>query len=254
MHADQPALYEVASTGLLTVTGNMRTRTITSLASGDANGVGQNFALRPYLGVGEYQLTVATRGASAGHLGLMLRQTELRDGGVLRNGIPGRATLAAGEGIAFRFSISEAGQYRLQGMGEGYTYRCRLEDADGWPVTRPDTDADLKLRLLPGSYRLVLLPRATPAKAVALIERIEKAKVGKGHGPEALALGKAVSHVWSEPASGRPAAERPVHLPPRREGACPRGARQRDAGTPEPSGRHHLAGRALRAPWPRLVR
>src|SRR5205085_3933029 len=47
VQADAPALYEIVSTGLLSVAGTLRTRTVTELVSGDGNGVGTNFELRP---------------------------------------------------------------------------------------------------------------------------------------------------------------------------------------------------------------
>ncbi len=203
VRADAPALYEIASTGLLSVAGTLRTRTVTELVSGNGNGVGTNFELRPYLGSGDYQLSVRTVEPSAGHLGLALRKTPLREGGTLRAGTPGRASLDAGEGIAYRFTIADKGTYRVRGAGDGFSYACRLEDADGWPVTTPGALADLKLELLPGDYRFVLLPRGTPAKALALFEKVEKDPVRKGHGPLALRLGAREVHVWTEPEEGQ---------------------------------------------------
>ena len=139
VQVDSPALYQVASTGLLATSAVMRTRTIPELATAAGNGVGRNFELASYLGAGDYQLGVATAGSSAGHLGLTLRKTALLDGGELRAGATGRASLEAGQGVAFRFTIAAAGRYRVTGAGDGFTYLCRVEDADGWPIAQPVT-------------------------------------------------------------------------------------------------------------------
>ncbi|MEO8505058.1 MAG: hypothetical protein ABI609_14255 [Acidobacteriota bacterium] len=202
VQVDSPALYQVASTGLLATSAVMRTRTIPELTTAAGNGVGRNFELASYLGAGDYQLGVATEGSSAGHLGLTLRKTALLDGGELRAGSTGRASLEAGQGVAFRFTIGAAGRYRITGAGDGFTYLCRLEDADGWPIAQPTAPANMTLELRPGSYRLLLLPRTTPSKALARFAVVETPIVGTGHGPQALRPGIAVAHVWQEPQAG----------------------------------------------------
>ncbi len=198
VRSSRPALYAVSSTGLLHTSGALRTRTVAALVSDDGNGVGRNFELRPYLGAGDFQLSVTARGWSAGHLGVELHETPLRDGGALRDGVAARASLAAGEGIAYRFHVAQTADVRLRGAGDGFTFRCRVEDADGWPVGAPEAEANLKLHLLPGDYRLILLPRSAAAKSLALIETESTAAVAKGHAPVDLELGEEAAHVWLE--------------------------------------------------------
>ena len=60
---------------------NLRTRVVTSLARQSENGIGRNFLVQRYLREGDYQITVGTRGRTAGHLGLGLRRTAVQDGG-----------------------------------------------------------------------------------------------------------------------------------------------------------------------------
>jgi hypothetical protein len=201
---DHAGLYRVESTGLLATAGALRTRTNPSLVSGAQNGVGRNFLLQTYLREGDYQATVGAQGPSAGHLGLRLASTTLRDGGLLRDGAPARATVPAGEGIAYRFDVAEAGDYALRTLGQGHTFRVRVEDADGWPLVAPEVDGNLTLALDPGSYRVVLLPEAVQTTRITTLDRVVKPLVRLGHGPHALPLDTPVTHVWWEPAPGAP--------------------------------------------------
>ncbi len=221
VRAGRPGLYAVRSTGLLATAGTLRTRTVPSLRREEANGVGRNFLLQQYLREGDYQATVQTLGASRGHLGLALEAVPLLDGGELRDGLPGHFTLPAGQAVAYRFTVPAAGgggEYRLRALGLGFTFRCRLEDADGWPLEdpdrqRPDRPADLTRRFAPGTYRIILLPQPVEARALLLLERKREPLRFTGHGPHALPLEQAVEHVWTEPAGEAPeTAERPPDL------------------------------------------
>jgi hypothetical protein len=199
VQADQPALYQLQTTGVLATGAALRTRTVVSLAAGSANGVGRNALVRQYLRQGDFQATVTAVGLSQGHLGVELRTTPLVDGGELRLGAPARITLGAGQGVAYRFTIAQQGDYRLLAMGLGFVYTCRLEDADGWPITTPNLAADISRALAPGTYRLVLLPQAIGGRAVTLLTRRREKLRFDGHGPHALPLDTAVEHLWREP-------------------------------------------------------
>jgi hypothetical protein len=213
VRADRPGLYAVRSTGLLATAGTLRTRTVPSLRREEANGVGRNFLLQQYLREGDYQATVQALGASRGHLGLALESVPLLDGGELREGIPGHFTLPAGQAVAYRFTVGQTGDHRLRALGLGFTFRCRLEDADGWPLERPDRPADLRHRLAPGTYRIVLLPQPVEARALLLLERTREPLRFTGHGPHPLPLEQTVEHVWTEPAGeATESAERPPDL------------------------------------------
>jgi hypothetical protein len=206
VQADRPALYQLQTTGVLATAASLRTRTVTSLAEARANGVGRNALVRQYLRAGDFQATVTAVGRSRGHLAVELAATPLLDGGELRLDAPARITLPAGQGVVYRFTIPQAGDYRLLAMGLGFVYSCRLEDADGWPVAPPNIAADLNRKLAPGSYRLVLLPQPVAARAVTLLSRPPAALRFTGHGPHALPLARTVEHLWREPDAGSAAA------------------------------------------------
>jgi hypothetical protein len=199
VRADHPALYRLESSGLLATEGNLRTRTIPRFEASAENGVGRNFSLDQYLRAGEYQLTVTTRGETKGHLGVTLHQADFIDGGALSEGIPARIALRAGEGVAYRFTIAKEGEYRLRAMGVGTIFRCRLEDADGWPIERPNIPASLTRHFEPGTYRLVLLPELVESRRVTLLQAVPAPLRFKGHGPYPLPLAQQVENVWMEP-------------------------------------------------------
>ncbi|MES2638038.1 MAG: hypothetical protein V4850_01090 [Myxococcota bacterium] len=207
LRVDKAGLYRTESTGLLATAGALRTRTTPVLASAAVNGTGRNFLLQRYLREGDYQVTVATQGASAGHLGLRLAPTALRDGGALRDGVPARATVPAGEGIAYDYDVPEAAEYVLRSFGQGAAgqgrlFRVRVEDADGWPLLAPDVEGDLRLDLPAGKGRILVLPEAVETTRITTFTRVPPPLVRLGHGPHALALDLAATHVWWEP-SGR---------------------------------------------------
>jgi hypothetical protein len=200
--ASEPGFYSLETTGLLATSGNLRTRLTPALARADGGGTGRNFAIAEYLRPGDYLLTVEAVGASRGHLGAVLRRRPVREGGRLREGAAARATLAAGEGIAYEFAVAAAGDYRLGAFALGRTALCRLEDGDGWPIEKPGLAADLTRRFEPGRYRLILEPGAVTARVVTLLERVPEAQRREGHGPHALALESAVEHLWLESPEG----------------------------------------------------
>src|SRR5581483_3330662 len=110
----EPGLYRVESTGLLQTQGAMRTRTVISLDSEANNGTGRNFLTQQYLGQGAYQVSVGAQGESHGHMGVVASRTILTDGGALSAGIPARASIAAGNGVLYTFTIPEDGHYHLR--------------------------------------------------------------------------------------------------------------------------------------------
>ena len=200
--ADRPALYRLETSGLLATEAALRTRTVTSLARAQENGAGRNALLQEYLREGDYQVTVRARGKSAGHLGLGLSRTRLQDGGFITLGLPARTTLAAGEAVAYRFKITQPGEFRVRSVGLGRSFRARLEDDSGWPLEPPGHPADVTREYGPGVYRLVILPEATEARAITLIEPVARPRTLKGHGPHRLPLARRVDHLWTEPEAG----------------------------------------------------
>ncbi len=202
--ADEPGLYRLESTGLLATEGNLRSRTTTSLLRRSENGVGRNFLIQGYLREGDYQLTVTGKGRSAGHLGLSLERAELLRGGFLTSYVPARASLAPGQAVEYRFVITHPGRFRVRALGQGRVLRCRLEDKGGWPLETPNGEADVTRWFDPGHYRFVVLPEATEARVVSLIEPVTPPRRYTGHGPHRLPPERQVEHEWMEPEAGAP--------------------------------------------------
>lgn len=203
VRADTPALYRLESTGLLATGGNVRTRTVLSLDRESGNGVGRNFLIQQYLREGDYQLTLTPQGASAGHLGVRLEKAPVADGGLLGTSVPARISLPAGHGVAYRFTIPSRGDYRLRTLGLGHSFRCRLEDADGWPIEPPNIRADITRTFEPGDYRLVLLPEDVMTRRVTVLEKVPEPLHFAGHGPHPLPLDRQVEHVWERTSEGK---------------------------------------------------
>lgn len=199
LKVDEPALYAVTSEGLLAVQGTVRTRTTTRLDQRSLNGPGRNFQLLQYLREGEYQITAQTVGRSAGHLRVRLDQTTLHDGGDLQPDRPARAALSAGDGVVYRLQVPKAGRWVIRSSAEGRVPRCRLEDADGWPLIPPNQPADLALDLDAGTYRLVLLPSAVDERRVTSLSVVTAPDRLAGHGPHPITLDAPVDHRWQEP-------------------------------------------------------
>jgi hypothetical protein len=203
LRADRSSLYQVQSTGLLATEGNLRSRTTPRFVRESENGKGRNFFIRQYLHEGDYQITVASKGQSKGHLGLAMEKSGLIQGGFLTSRTPARLSLAAGTSAAYQFIVTRPGEYRVRAFGLGRTLKCRLEDKDGWPVLAPNGKADITRIFDKGKYRLIILPENTDARIVTLIEPVQRPRRFKGHGPHGLPLAVAVDHTWREPASGK---------------------------------------------------
>jgi hypothetical protein len=194
-----PALYRIETGGLLHTEGNLRTRMVTSLARANANGVGRNFLIQRYLREGDYQLSLAPQGASAGHLSLTMAATPIEDRGLLALGIPSRATLQPSRALRYDFRIEHPGHYRLHAFGMNRDLALRVEDADGWPIAEPIVQGKLEQDLTPGLYHATLLPNAIAARSLTLLDEVLPPAEYVGHGPHAIGLGEHVTHEWREP-------------------------------------------------------
>lgn len=205
VQVEKPGLYQFETTGLLRTGGRVRTRINPSLFSDSENGVGKNFVIQRYLREGEYQLTVDTQGLTEGNLGVQVTRTEVVDGGELRAGEVARALLPPAQALAYRFRIAKRGTYHLQAMGLGRDFKLRLEDADGWPQFAPVHDGKITGELIPGDYRLIVLPQTAEARVLIRLDLVAVKKSYKGHGPHRIAPGSRIEHIWREPAKGKTA-------------------------------------------------
>lgn len=202
VHAEKPALYRIESSGLLDTEGSLRTSLRPRLDAAGDGGSGRNFLLQQFLRPGDYQLSVKALGKSAGHLGVRLERSPVREGGLLLPGVAARSELPAGEAIAYRLRVPVAGKYRVRALGLGKPFRIRLDDIDGWPLPTPGTPGDLSLELKPGDYQLIVLPQAVDGRVITRFDLAPVPEGREGHGPFVLPFGIEVRHRWNEPAEG----------------------------------------------------
>ncbi len=192
-------LYRVETTGRLRTAGRIATAFIPRLRAAEANGVGQNMVLQPVLRAGSYRVDV-TALQSAGHLGLSVTPAPMLDGAALLPGGSVRASLPAGSAIRFPLKVAGPGdQYRLDVASLGAPWQGRIEDAEGWPMTRTAPLDGMTPVLPPGTYRLVVSPPTVDRQVVARLTAVTKAPDIAGHGPHALPFEAPQAATWREP-------------------------------------------------------
>jgi uncharacterized protein len=196
----QGGLLDVTTLGRLRTEGRIGTSFLPDLDRAKANGVGQNMLIQRYLRAGRYRLDVTARD-SAGHLGVVAAPANLAEGTTLLPGLSVRASLPEGTGVAFPIRIDRDGRYRLDLLGPDRSFTARLEDAEGWPLLPTGNLSTLQQEFSAGTYRLIVQPPATAARAVARLARIETPPPIEGHGPRALPFDAAQAATWREPAS-----------------------------------------------------
>lgn len=221
------------STGLLATSGALRTRTRISLdppavvspdPSDDSpdstddpdttdypspppvivGASGRNFGIERYLRAGEYLLTVKTTGASRGRMGLALSTTPVRDEGLLVPDRIARVRAKPGEAVAWRFALAADAKVQLNAEGPAGVVRCRIEDADGWPIDPPVADCDHARTLPAGAWRIIVLPTREGGLRRVRFRLPTERVVLKGAGPHPIALDRTVEARWQEPANGAP--------------------------------------------------
>ncbi len=194
----QGGLFRVETLGRLHTTGRLATPFIPALASGDANGAGQNMLIQSALRAGRYRVDVKAVD-SAGHLGLLASPAPLLAGETLRPGGSVRATLPAGSGVAFPIEVADDDAYQIDVLSLGAPWTGRLEDADGWPVVAPGKLDGLAPKLRAGRYTLVVAPDAVGRQVVARLTQVAYPAPITGHGPHALPFEAAQTAIWREP-------------------------------------------------------
>jgi hypothetical protein len=197
-----PALYRVETTGLLKTSCTIRTRTRVKLFSDDAGGPGENALVQQYLKPGEYQVTIKPLGKCKGHAGLALTRTALVDGGPLAPGRQARERVKVGSAVQYALPVTQAGTYHVWTLGNDKTFRCRLEDRDGWPLVATNAEADVTCPLGAGEFRYMTLPLNVETLRISQIEPVRPERTVEGHGPHVLPLDGTLENVWREPAQG----------------------------------------------------
>jgi uncharacterized protein len=191
-------LYRVETLGRLKTGLTLATSFLPEIDKAEANGAGQNALALTYLKAGRYRVVVKASGSS-GRLGITAEPASLPEKGLLAPETSVRTTLADGRGATFPIEIAEAGRYRLELFSLGEPFRARLEDAEGWPLTAPGPLTTLERVFEPGRYRLVLLPSAVEARAVARLTRIVPKAELSGHGPHPIPFDTDAAFQWREP-------------------------------------------------------
>jgi hypothetical protein len=199
----EPGLYRIETTGRLNTALSLSDRFRHFTRDAAANGVGRNALLIEYLLPGEYQVTAASNGRSAGRLGLAAYRNTLVEGGALEPGIDNRKFIESFSGASYDIRIANPGRYRLESMGQNGEHALRLEDKDGWPVEPAVTNGARTATLAKGEYRLISLPTPQEGRRIARLTPIVEKRAIKGKGPHPLALNTTLASTWMDKGKGK---------------------------------------------------
>ncbi|MGI4798307.1 MAG: hypothetical protein ACRYG8_30545, partial [Janthinobacterium lividum] len=193
-------LYRIETTGRLRTAGRLGTAFLPEIATGEANGVGQNMLVQTMLRAGRYRVSV-TAEDSAGHAGLLATPAPLLTTAALAPGGTVRASLPAGTGAAIPIDVAAAATLHFDVLSLGTAWSGRLEDEQGWPLTRPGPLDGLERRMPAGQARLLIEPSPTAREVVVRLRTIEPSATIVGHGPHPLPFNAAQAATWREPDS-----------------------------------------------------
>ncbi|WP_424361590.1 hypothetical protein [Methylocystis parvus] len=194
----QGGLYRVETLGRLKTALRVGAAVSPKLGEGEANGPGNNALVTTYLRAGAYRAAVTAK-ESDGHLGLSVAPATLTPTAKIADKGEARATLAPGKGAVIPIEITRAGDYRIELASLAQDWQARLEDGEGWPLTKPGSFKRETRRLEPGAYRLVVSPSDVEARLVARIKPIVPEVALEGHGPHPLPFEKTQKLQWREP-------------------------------------------------------
>jgi hypothetical protein len=194
----QGGLYRVETLGRLQTAVKIGAAIATNLASGENNGPGHNGLATTYLRAGYYRASVTAKD-SAGRVGFSATPAALVATPKLVEAGSVRATLGPGKGAVVPIEIAQAGVYRIDLLGVGRHWRARLEDSEGWPLTKPGELTRLTRKFEKGAYRLVVTPEDVEARLVARLRMTPPPQELTGHGPHPLPFETAQKLQWREP-------------------------------------------------------
>ncbi|QGM98173.1 hypothetical protein [Methylocystis parvus] len=194
----QGGLYRIETLGRMKTALRVGAAVSPRLGEGEANGPGNNALVTTYLRAGTYRAGVTAKD-SEGHLGLAVSPATLTQTAKIADKGDARATLAPGKGAVVPVEITRAGDYRIELASLAGDWQARLEDAEGWPLTKPGAFKRETHRFEPGAYRLVVSPADAEARMVARIRPIVAKPPLEGHGPHPLPFEKAQKLQWREP-------------------------------------------------------
>jgi len=200
---EKPGLCRLETSGRMAMQIAVRTPLATSLFSESRNGIGRNALIQQYLKPGLYLVSVETLGQSQGRAGIHLRYSPMVDTEPLTAGTASRQRVAADSGVRYRLDIAEAGQYKVETLGLGKGFACRLEDDRGFPFTRDGEQGPVTMDLEPGTYYYYSLPKPFATRRITLLQKITEQAAISGKGPHSLRLNEPLDNIWME-APGRP--------------------------------------------------
>ncbi|MCK4514179.1 MAG: hypothetical protein KAU31_02915, partial [Spirochaetaceae bacterium] len=131
---DEPAFYELQTTGRLTTRISTRTPANPNGFNAEGNGPGRNALVQAYFRPGIYLVDVKPQGSSEGRAGLVMSPLPMEDLGRLSEGAWYRTELDPGVGLKGTVGVQTAGRFALQTIGLYGSPTTRLEDADAWPL------------------------------------------------------------------------------------------------------------------------
>lgn len=156
---EAPGLYSATTLGLLQTRCSLRTTVNSDLASDQGGGRGRNCLVQTWLQKGRYLMTATTVGQSRGRGALVLSRHPARE----FPGVTGEGEqffrVDANELVQQKVSVRKNQVYQLSTTAQGVSeLRCRLDDADGWPVTSVPTACTAHRELSPGTWLWTQLP------------------------------------------------------------------------------------------------
>ncbi|MGA8169847.1 MAG: hypothetical protein WB816_03280, partial [Methylocystis sp.] len=194
----QGGLFRVETLGRLQTAIKLGAAITTNLGAGDNNGPGHNGLVTTYLRAGAYRAAVTAK-ESSGRLGFLATPATLVETQKLVDEGSARATLAPGKGASVPLEITHDGLYTIDLLGVGRAWQARLEDSEGWPLSKPGKSRLLTRQFEKGSYRLVVSPEDVEARMVARLRRFAPTPELAGHGPHDLPFETPQKLQWREP-------------------------------------------------------
>jgi hypothetical protein len=195
----EPGIYRLETLGLLAMRLNVRTKTITEMFTGEANGNGRNALIQQYLKSGIYYLTAQTIGKSLGKAGIVVAKSVSKNMPFLVPGGIDRQTVKPNEAVIYPIQIKKSGTYQIQTLGLQKTFQVRFDDSLGWPLVKPGQPGSIKQHLEPGIYDYYLLPSALRSKRITSVFRVMGTeKQAKNQNPKVIQLNQRISAVWRE--------------------------------------------------------
>lgn len=194
----QPGIYSLETTGLLSTSLSVQNRIKADLYEGVENGVGRNGRIQQYFKQGEYVVRVSANGVSKGRAGLLVTQSQLLQGGILKHGELAKVELSPKEAVRYTFSIDKRGKYQIGSKGLGKSFPFRIETASGWPVHTETTIGETSVELPPGAYSYLTLPLPIKSRRLTIFETATQKLTLQGKGPHVLPWQKPCHLLWRD--------------------------------------------------------